>query len=112
MRAARQQHGELDFVGLNRLHVPVALLSMVLVFAAMLRFSRGRGDALALLAASISIATLANAFVCGALSGPHERYGARMSWIMTFVVIVVALRMFADAKASPAARHTAVTSAP
>ena len=112
MRAARQQHGELDFVGLNRLHVPVALLSMVLVFAAMLRFGRGRGDALALLAASVSIATLANAFVCGALSGPHERYGARMSWVMTFVVIVIALRMIAEAKTSRAARHTAVTSAP
>src|SRR5256885_5177562 len=38
MRAAHQQHWQLDFTGINRLHVPVALGSMLL--AAMM-FGRG-----------------------------------------------------------------------
>ena len=33
MRAARQQHGDIDFAAINRIHVPVALGSMLLVVA-------------------------------------------------------------------------------
>jgi hypothetical protein len=39
------------------------------------------------------VALLANAFVCGALSGPHDRYGARIAWIATFTVVIAVLRM-------------------
>ena len=81
MRAARQQRGELDFSWINRLHVPVALLSTVLMLAVLARFWRSPSDDVALLAASATVAVLANAFVCGALSGPHDRYGARIAWV-------------------------------
>jgi hypothetical protein len=30
------------------------------------------------------------------ISGPHDRYGARMAWIATFTVLIAALRQFAD----------------
>jgi hypothetical protein len=30
------------------------------------------------------------------ISGPHDRYGARMVWIATFVVLIAAIRHFAD----------------
>jgi hypothetical protein len=39
---------------------------------------------------------LGNAFVCGVISGPHDRYGARMVWITTLVVLIAAIRHFAD----------------
>lgn len=39
---------------------------------------RGRPDPLAHALAG----TLANAFMTGALSGPHDRYGARIAWIV------------------------------
>jgi hypothetical protein len=97
MRAAHQQHGDLHFTEINWIHVPVALLSMLLVgaiFASGLR--RRRLDDLALLAATVSLALLGNAFVCGVISGPHDRYGARMVWIATFVVLIAAIRHFAD----------------
>ena len=97
MRAAHQQHSDIDFAAINRIHVPVALLSMLLVaaiFATALR--RRRLDDLALLAATVSLALLGNACVCGVISGPHDRYGARMVWIATFVVLIAAIRHFAD----------------
>ena len=41
------------------------------------------------LAAVVALAILANAAVCGALSNPHDRYGARMVWLATLVVLLV-----------------------
>src|SRR5581483_7817249 len=74
MRAARQQHGELGFELINRLHVPVAFASMLLVLALVSRaVVAGRFDDLAAFAATAAVAILANAFACGALSGPHDR---------------------------------------
>jgi len=95
MRAARQQRQGINFAALNRIHVPVALASMLLVagiFASALW--RRRPDDLALLAATVSLALLGNAFVCGVISGPHDRYGARMVWIATLVALIAAIRRF------------------
>jgi hypothetical protein len=93
MQRARQQHGEFGFDLINRLHVPVAWGSMLLALLLMLRapFSR-RFDPVTALASTVTIAILANAFVCGALSGPHDRYGARIVWIATFVVAIAVAR--------------------
>jgi hypothetical protein len=37
---------------------------------------------------------LGNAFICAVISGPHDRYGARMAWLATMVVLIAALRHF------------------
>jgi hypothetical protein len=37
----------------------------------------------------IFLGLLANAFVCGALSGPHERYQARLTWLLPVVAILL-----------------------
>ena len=44
-----------------------------------------------MLAATATAALLANAFVCGVLSNPHDRYGARLVWIAPLVVDAAAL---------------------
>ncbi|MBI3701786.1 MAG: hypothetical protein HY242_15260 [Afipia sp.] len=93
MRAARQQRGEMDFTAINRLHVPVALMSMALALLMLGRILKNPRDDLALLAGTIVVATLSNAAVCAVLSGPHDRYGARIAWLSTFVVIVAVLRL-------------------
>jgi hypothetical protein len=98
MRAAHQQRRELDFTVINRIHVPVALgsmLAVVVICAAAIR--RRRLDDLTLLAATVGLALLGNAFVCGAISGPHDRYGARMVWIATLVVLIAAIQYFSPA---------------
>ena len=95
MRAANQQRWRLDYTAINRLHVPVALVSMllaVIVFGKGLR--RRPFDDLTLLAGTVTFALLGNAFICAVISGPHDRYGARMAWVATFVVLIAAVRHF------------------
>ncbi len=95
MRAAHQQHWDLNFAGVNWLHVPVALVSMSLVFAMFASaVFRRKADDLALFTGTVSLALLGNAFVCGVISGPHDRYGARMVWVATFVMLIAAVRRF------------------
>ena len=90
MRAARQQQGGLDFTVINRLHVPVAIASMLLLVATLwLALTRPRFADLAPLAATVALAILANAAVCGVFANPHDRYGARMVWLATLVVLLV-----------------------
>jgi hypothetical protein len=98
MRAAHQQHWDINFAAINWLHIPVALISMLVVFGLFGRaIWRRRLDDLTLLAATVSFALLGNAFVCGVISGPHDRYGARLAWVATFTVLIAAIRHFADA---------------
>ncbi|MDB5600285.1 MAG: hypothetical protein JWN71_2329 [Xanthobacteraceae bacterium] len=100
MRAARQQQGTFgptQFDLLNRIHVPVALGSMALLpLLAWLAWRRRIPADIGALATTVSIALLTNAFVCGALSNPHDRYGARLVWVATFVLTIAALRQTAE----------------
>jgi hypothetical protein len=90
MRAAHQQQGEINFQAVNRIDVPVGLLSAALIpilIAAGWKWPRlGR---LSLLAATIALAVLANAFVCGVFSAPHDRYGARLIWLAPLAIMLV-----------------------
>lgn len=92
--AARQQRGELSpslIAAVNQVHVPVAYLSLfclLLVIGWGLR--SGRHD-LAAAALFILIALLGNAFICGALSNPHDRYQGRVAWLAPLVVSMAAV---------------------
>jgi len=94
MNAARQQHGEIDFTAGNRLHVPVALASLLLLpVVVLIGWRRPAYRDLGRLAATVMIAILANAVVCGVLSGPHPRYGPRIVWISSLVILLVPRRV-------------------
>ena len=96
MHAARQQRGEIGFAAINRIHQPVALAAMLLLLATALLGRRREPFAdLGLLAATITAALLANAFVCGVLSNPHDRYGARLVWLAPLVVTLLLCRLYA-----------------
>lgn len=86
--AARQQQGQLTkaLIGaVNTLHVPVAWLALPgLVAAAGWGYRRGRHD-LAGLAIFTLLALLGNAFICGALSNPHDRYQSRIAWLAPLI---------------------------
>jgi hypothetical protein len=102
MRAAHQQHWDLNFTVINWLHIPVALASMLLIFGVFANsIWRRRIDDLALLSGTVSLALLGNAFVCGVLSGPHDRYGARMVWVATFVVLIAGVSHFTSRHKAP-----------
>jgi hypothetical protein len=97
MRAARQQHGEINFTLINRVHYPVALACLLLVpliGGYMLR--RPEMRELGELATVCLLALLANAFVCGTLSNPHDRYGARLIWLALAVAAIAAVRVYEE----------------
>jgi len=97
MRAARQQNWSLDFGYVNWLHVPVALASMLALVALLAHaLAKRRLDDLTLLAATVTLALLGNAFICAVISGPHDRYGARMVWVATFTVLMALARALSD----------------
>jgi hypothetical protein len=100
MRAAQQQRWHFDFTVINRIHVPVALASMLLAAILFGHGVRRRPlDDLTLLAGTVTFALLGNAFICAVISGPHDRYGARMAWLATMVVLIAANRHFTGDKA-------------
>jgi hypothetical protein len=91
--AAKQQQGRMTqplFDSLNRVHVPVAHLALVgLVLIAGWGLHTKRHD-LAGIAVFILLALLGNAFICGALSNPHDRYQSRLVWLAPLVVAMAA----------------------
>jgi hypothetical protein len=46
------------------------------------------------LATACLLALLANAFVCGTLSNPHDRYGARLIWLAVTAAAIAAVRLY------------------
>jgi hypothetical protein len=52
---------------------------------------RTRRHDLAGLAVYIFLALCGNAFICGALSNPHDRYQSRLVWLATLVVGMAAV---------------------
>jgi hypothetical protein len=53
------------------------------------------------LSVTVALAILGNAVVCGALANPHDRYGARMAWLATLVVVIAAWRLASRRPSSP-----------
>jgi len=87
--AAHQQQGQITqplFDALNTVHVPIAHLSVLGLLIVVGWGLRARRHDLAGLALFTLVALLGNAFICGALSNPHDRYQSRLVWLATLVV--------------------------
>lgn len=100
MQAARQQQRPYGlarfFPWLNKFHYPIALGAMALLplivicaLAGWLPFGIGE------FAAVCMLAILGNAFVCGVLSNPHDRYGSRVVWLAGFAAVLALARAVA-----------------
>lgn len=86
--AARQQQGGITqslFDTLNAVHVPVARLSVIGLLIIACWGLRARRHDLTALAFFTFLALLGNAFICGALSNPHDRYQGRLVWLAPLV---------------------------
>ena len=95
MNAARQQTTGISFAAINELHYPLALIAMALLPVFVLLAWRRKIPAdLGELATVCILALAANAFVCGALSNPHDRYGARMVWLAAFATGLAIVRLY------------------
>ena len=110
MRAARQQHGEIGFSAINRVHVPVALVSMALLpLIAIIGLLDAEFADLAILASTIALALLANAAFCSVISHAEDRYGSRLVWIATFAAGLTAWRIIAIASQRSRRREDVLT---
>jgi hypothetical protein len=93
--AARQQRGQIDFRIIGYLHVVVGALSLIgLVMFLGFAISRRRGERIAL-PGFVLAALVANAIICGVLSGPHDRYQSRLVWLAPFA-LMISLRSLAQ----------------
>ena len=87
MRAAHQQHNDLNFNLIDKIHIPVAWAAMALLpFLILLGWRSAAFADLAILASTIALALLGNAAVCGIISNPHDRYGSRIVWMAALAV--------------------------
>ena len=88
--AARQQRERFNFAAMNRLHITVGAISMAALAVALILGWRRRDALKTILPAFVLVALLGNAFVCGVLANPHDRYQSRLVWLPTFVLLVMA----------------------
>jgi hypothetical protein len=89
-RESRQQNDEIGFRWINALHVPVGALSVIALAAILVRaiLLQNWNDRV-FLPVFLLTALLGNAFICGVLSNPHDRYQSRLMWMVCFVVLLL-----------------------
>ena len=94
-QAARQQQGQIDrafFTALNLVHRPVALAGEALLVLLLAWALWRRQPDLAWPAGFVLVALAGNAFICGVLSNPHDRYQSRIAWLALLVAAIALLR--------------------
>jgi len=86
--ADQQQRGITQrlFDRLNWVHLPIAYGSLFGLILVVLIGLRRRQYEMAALAGYVLLALWGNAFICGALSSPFDRYQSRLIWLATLVV--------------------------
>ncbi len=87
---AYQQEGEIWFLPVNLVHVPVAFLALAALYMILRGIVMRRDWRNGVLPAFVLIALIGNALICGAFSGPHGRYQSRIMWLPAFAVILIA----------------------
>ncbi len=76
----------------------MAMLPIIALLAWRRRLPGDLGE----LAGFCMVALLSNAVVCGALSNPHDRYGARIVWLAAFTARLALVRLYERRQAAPA----------
>lgn len=92
-RASRQQTDQIAFGWINSVQVPLGGLSIAALAAILARavWRSDWGDR-AFLPAFLLFALLGNAFICGVLSNPQDRYQSRLMWAASFAVLLLVMR--------------------
>lgn len=91
---ARQQQADLDLTGLDEIQQPLALIAQFLLPALCVIAWRRRDNNGAGMALVMCLALLGNAFVCGALSNPHDRYQNRLVWVAVLASVILPVRWY------------------
>jgi hypothetical protein len=95
-KARQQNYPEIwdsPIPAINRVHVPVMLACLVLLVGVVAVALRRRDELGATLGTLVLLAYLGNAFICGAVSNPADRYGSRLAWLTAIVAILLLARL-------------------
>jgi hypothetical protein len=78
---------------INRVHVPLMLACLVLLVGVVGAAIRKRDRLAATLSTLVLLAYLGNAFICGAVSNPADRYGSRLAWLTAITAVLMLARL-------------------
>ena len=78
---------------INKVHVPVMLACLVLLVGVVGAAIYKRDHGTATLSTLILLAYLGNAFICGAISNPADRYGSRLAWLTAITAVLLLARL-------------------
>jgi len=90
--AARQQTQLIRFKDINLVHVPVAVIALLGLLLLLHHASVRRRWDQAALPATVLLALLGNAIICGTFSNPHDRYQSRLMWMPVLVLLLARAR--------------------
>ena len=110
---ARQQQGEIDLALWSAwIAWPVSIAGFcALPLVALFAWRRGATRE-ALLPGMLFLALLANAAICGVVSGPHGRYQARLAWLAPFASVLALAAVRQHAHGRPREHHATERQAP
>ena len=91
--ASRQSRDTWPVEEMNVVGIAVVALSALIVLGQIL-FGWNRDRRLAVLALYMAAAYCGSSLTCSALSGVHDRYQARVSWLLVLVALIVVARHF------------------
>ena len=83
--------GDLDLGVLGSIQRAMVWASFTLIAFSLIRRSPTRPDDLVLFSLSMVALVLANAFLCGALSGSYDRYQSRVEWLIPLCALLEGL---------------------
>jgi hypothetical protein len=90
--AARQQNEPIRFRVINLLHVPVGMLALAGLFFLLQHAALRRRWRDAALPATVFLALVGNAVICGTFSNPHDRYQSRLIWLPVLALLLARAR--------------------
>lgn len=96
-QGARQQHypevPDSPMPAINLVQVPLMLGGLVVLIGVTAVGWRRRDSFTVTLGGIVLLAYLGNAFICGAISNPADRYGSRLAWLAALTAVVLVLRL-------------------
>lgn len=94
---ARQQHypevPDSPMPAINLVQVPLMLAGLLLLIGVTAIGWRRRDSFTVSTGGIVLLAYLGNAFICGAISNPADRYGSRLAWLAALAAVVLLLHL-------------------
>ena len=95
-KARQQNYPEIwdsPIPAINLVQVPVMLACLVLLVGVVALALWKRERVSATIATLVLLAYLGNAFICGAISNPADRYGSRLAWLTALTAVLLLARL-------------------